>query len=99
MTDLSVFLFATLGGIAMNLLRLVELTKIPRIRRPETFRDPLYLVQFFVIPLIGGALAYAYKASGISFTPILAINIGVCTPLIFKSFADSIPSIGVTKID
>ncbi len=99
MSEISIVIFAVFGGFGMNLLRLAELSNIPRPDRPETFKDPLYLVQFFLIPFLGGGLAYAYYASGVTFNPILAINIGVSAPLIFKSFASTLPPVGARKTD
>ena len=82
-----VFLFALFGGFAINLLRLFELLNLPRSKRPETFHDWLYLLQFLALPILGGGLAYAYQASGTSLSPILAVNIGASAPAILKSFA------------
>jgi hypothetical protein len=92
------FWFAVFGGLAINVLRLADLAKTPRSERPETFSDPIYLVQFFVLPFIGGGLAYAYHLSGTILSPILAINIGASAPLIFKSLGSAIPPIGPSKI-
>jgi len=93
------FLFAVFGGFAINVLRLAELANTPRAERPETFSDPIYLVQFFGLPFIGGGLAYAYHLSGTMLSPILAINIGASAPLIFKTFGSAIPPIGPSKIN
>lgn len=99
MTEITVICFAVFGGLAMNIFRLTEMANTPRAERPPTFRDPLFCVQFFLLPLIGGGLAYAYQASGITFNPILAINIGVSAPLILKTFANTVPPIGNNRID
>jgi hypothetical protein len=80
-----------LGGLAINLVRLFELQHLPRSERPDTFKDPLYLAQFFCLPLIGGFMAFAYNESGTKLTPILSINIGVTAPLILKTFALAVP--------
>lgn len=99
MTGFAVFLYAFLGGIAINFLRLVELAHVPPQQRPATFTDPMYVTQFFVLPLVGGGLAFAYNASNIPLTPILAVNIGVSAPLILKSFASALPPIGTIRTD
>jgi len=92
------FWFAVFGGFAINVLRLADLANTPRTERPETFSDPIYLLQFFVLPFIGGGLAYAYHVSGTILSPILAVNIGASAPLIFKNFASALPPFGPRKI-
>lgn len=85
------FLFAVFGGYAINIISLAELRNIPRSERPDTFSDWIYDIWFFVIPILGGVLAIAYQMSGSNLTPILAINVGVSTPLILKAFAAVTP--------
>ena len=93
------FWYGIFGGLAVNILRLIELIHLPLEQRPATFTDPLYIVQFVSLPLMGGVLAYAYQASGTALSPILAINIGASAPLILKSFASAAHPIGPRKID
>ncbi len=93
-----VFVFGLFGGFAINCLRLFELVHLPRSQRPDTFSDWLYLLQFLVLPILGGGLAYAYDASGTSLSPILAVNIGASAPAIFKSFASVVPHIGPRNV-
>ncbi len=93
------FWFAVFGGFAINLLRLVELAHTPRSERPQTFSDPLYVLQFVVLPFLGGGLAYTYHVSGTILSPILALNIGVSAPLILKSLASAIPPIGARNVN
>jgi hypothetical protein len=93
------FIFGFFGGMAVNLLRLLELVPVRRADRPDTFSDPLYVLQFVVLPLLGGGLAYAYTTSGTPLTPILAVNIGASAPLILKNFAAALPPIGARRID
>jgi hypothetical protein len=89
-----VFAFALFGGFAINFLRLFDLLSLPRSQRPETYRDWLYVLQFLVLPILGGGLAYAYEASGTGLSPILAVNIGASAPAILKSFASVAPHVG-----
>ena len=91
--DFNLFCFAVFGGLAVNLLTLLELRHLPRIERPDTFRDPLYTLHFFIVPLCGGVLCLAYVAGG-TVSPLLAINVGASAPLILKSFAAVIPPTG-----
>ena len=94
-----VFLFAAFGGFAVNFLRLVEIAKLPKAQRPDTSSDWLYALQFFGMPIVGGALAIAYEKSGTALSPILALNIGASAPLILKTFASILPDIPPKRTD
>ena len=92
MNDIPIHVYAFFGGIAINLINLTELRNMPRLSRPETFSDPIYVLWFFGMPILGSVLAYAYQMSEISLTPIIAINVGASAPVILKSFAAAFPS-------
>ena len=81
------------GGLAMRLLDLAELYKLPPERRPDV-RDPLYWIQFFVFPLVGGVTTFAYAQSGTELNAILAVNIGASAPLILRSLRNVAPALG-----
>jgi hypothetical protein len=93
------FFFGLFGGLAINLLRLADLAHTPPAERPKTFTDPFYVVQFLILPLLGGGLAYTYHASGTVLSPILAVNIGASAPLILKNLASALPPIGPHKVN
>lgn len=91
MSELAAFGFGTLGGFLINVVCLAELAALPRIERPPTFSDPLWVFQFFSLPIVGGILAFVYQADGVSLKPLLAMNIGVSAPLILKTLAAVVP--------
>jgi hypothetical protein len=93
MSELIAALCAFGGGVAVEILRIVELGNIPRSERPETFSDPLFVLRIIALPLLAGGLGYVYQASGSNLTPLVAVNIGASAPLILKSFAAAIPPI------
>ena len=90
-------LFAVFGALAMQLLALIELKNVPIKNRPE-LKDVFYWLPFLIIPVIGGGLALAYIYPDETLKPLLAINVGVSAPLIFRSMA-SINPFGNTGID
>jgi hypothetical protein len=90
-------IFATVGGLAINFLRYVEVMRKTKDEEKEFSKTKLYWIQFLITPIIGGIIAAAYGASGINMTPILAIQIGASAPLILKSLASATPSIGVEQ--
>lgn len=85
--------FATFGALAIKLLELAELPKVPASQRPD-FKDIIYWVPFVVMPILGGGLAYMYVMSGIVLKPILAVNVGVSAPLILRAMAEVNPMPG-----
>ena len=89
-------LLAAFGGIAINVLNLMELQRVAKDQRPD-FGDPLYWLPFFVWPILGGVLAYAYETET-DLNAILAINTGVSAPLIIRAFAAANP-FGRSPID
>ena len=91
MSDTAAFVFGTLGGLLINVVRLAELAAIPRIERPPTFSDPLWVFQFFALPIVGGILAFVYQTDGVALKPLLAVNIGVSAPLVLKTLAAAVP--------
>jgi len=91
MDAFAAFLFGTLGGLLINVVKLAELSALPRIERPPTFSDPLWVFQFFALPLVGGVLAWIYEADGTALKPLLAMNIGVSAPLILRTLANTVP--------
>jgi hypothetical protein len=91
MTSLAAFVYGTLGGVLINIVRLAELASVPRIERPPTFSDPLWVFNFLALPLVGGVLAFTYHQDGATLKPLLAMNIGLSAPLILKTLAAVVP--------
>ncbi|MBO6704431.1 MAG: hypothetical protein JJ921_18970 [Pseudomonadales bacterium] len=83
-------IYALCGGLAIKMLELAELHKIPKLERPD-LRDWAYWVPFFVLPLLGAGLAHAYESSSVELTPLLAVNVGVSAPLVFRAMAQVNP--------
>lgn len=75
---------------AMKLLELAELRRIPPVERPD-LKDFWYWVPFFILPLLGGGLAYVYVPSDANLSPVLALNVGGAAPLILRAMAQANP--------
>lgn len=82
--------FAMAGSLAIKLLELAELHKLPTVERPD-LKDWVYWVPFLILPLLGGGLAYVYISSDTSLSPILSVNIGVSAPLMLRAMAQVNP--------
>lgn len=81
---------AMAGALAIKLLELAELHKIPKEEQPD-MKCFLYWVPFFVLPALGGGLAYVYIASDTILNPILSLNVGVSAPLMLRAMAQINP--------
>ncbi|AZP12182.1 hypothetical protein [Undibacterium parvum] len=92
MTDsfVSPVLFAVFGAFATKFLELAELHKLPKSQRPD-LKDWLYWFSFFIMPVLGGGLAFMYVSSDIVLKPVLAVNIGISAPLILRAMAVNNP--------
>ena len=86
----TLIIMAVIGGLIFNFLQLMEFANIPKENRPD-FKDWLYWVPYLVWPLLGGLLAFAYLESGLIFSPLIALNVGLSAPLIFRQMVNSNP--------
>lgn len=82
--------FAMAGAFAVKLLELAELHKLPKVERPD-LKDFMYWVPFFVLPVLGGGLAYVYVSSNTTLSPLLAVNVGVSAPLMLRAMVQASP--------
>lgn len=92
MTPEAAFGWGLIGGFLLSLVRLIELANTPKIQRPSTFSDWMWVVQFLGVPVIGGILTYAYAADEtVKLSRILAVNIGISGQIIVKAMAAVAP--------
>lgn len=82
--------YAFFGAIAIKLLELAELHKIPKLNRPD-LKDWVYWIPYVIMPVLGAGLAYVYLQSAQTLTPVLALNVGVSAPLILRAMAQVNP--------
>lgn len=83
-------ILAFLGGLAVNLLNLMELQNVPKDRRPD-FKDLLYWLPYVIWPLMGALLAFLYQETDTQMSRLLAFQVGASAPLILKAMARAIP--------
>lgn len=83
-------ILAFLGGLAVNLLNLMELQNVPKDRRPD-FKDILYWLPYIVWPLMGALLVFLYQETNTQISRLLAFQAGASAPLIIKAMARAIP--------
>ena len=87
---LSAALYAAGGGLAANLLPLLDLRNVAKAERPD-LTSFYYWIPFILMPILGAGLAAAYVQSGVELKPIVAVNIGITAPLILRAMASTVP--------
>jgi len=81
--DAQMFLYGFLGSLAIEVVTLWQIFQAPTIVVPERFKRKIFYVIRFILAVIGGGLAVIYDID----KPLLAVNIGVATPLILQGLA------------
>lgn len=89
---MSVLIVAYIGGVIANLIRLFDLLDVPIEERPIRFRDPLYLAQFILMPMVGSFLVYIYCQSGSNLNSLASFHIGLSAPLMVKQMMIAVPT-------
>ena len=86
-------LLPALAGFLIQLLNLLEITKLEPARRPN-FKDWVYWLPYIIGPVIGGFAGYfSFHDKPDSFTAMLGVQVGIAAPLILKGFANVVPRI------
>jgi hypothetical protein len=89
MTPVEAFVWGFAGSLAVEVITLFNLYNAEVRSLPRRYRKPgFWLVRFLVAVIAGGfALAYGIQQ------PLLALNIGVATPLIIKTLGETKPPV------
>ena len=99
MSPAMAFVYGFIGAFLLNLVRLAELAQIPKLDRPATFSDGLWIFQFLALPFVGGVLAWIYQNDGVELRPLIAMNLGLSAPLMLKAMAAAAPQDLPTNTD
>jgi len=83
---------ALLGGLAMQLLYVIEGFKAPKDRRPDYFSFTYYLGIVFNI-ILSGILGYVYFDDQQQMNKIVYFHIGLSAPLILRTLATTLPEV------
>jgi hypothetical protein len=81
MTTVEVFFWGFSGSIAVDVVAVAQFYDKQQIIIPERFKHIAFYVIRFLMAIIAGGLAVAYKIDEI----LLAVNIGAATPLLIQS--------------
>jgi len=83
------FLFGLFGGILAELLGLFRLRQQAP---PDFLKNKFYWLTTVLMVCAGAGLVAVYLRSGMSLTPILAVNIGASGPMIISSLVGQAPA-------
>ncbi len=88
-----------LGGAFAEAITWIGLRRELHKGAPDWSRSLGYWFVTLVSWLLGGALVLVYSGSGVSLTPILAVNIGATAPLILTKAFQQVPSTEPLKVN
>ena len=81
------------GALAIQLLLLLEINKLPPENRPN-YKKFIYYWPYIINPLIGAFLVFVYALSkDYSMSPWLSLHVGVSAPLILRGLATTVPEL------
>ena len=87
------FWLGVVGGLLAELFSLSKLRYRARRELPLWITSPWYWIITALLIVSGGVLVGIYLRSGITMTPLLAVNIGASAPLILQSLVSQTPTI------
>ena len=93
------FRLGVLGGLFAEVFSLSKLRYLPRDARPLWVRSIWYWAITLAMILSGGALVAIYLGSGVTMTPLLAVNIGASAPLILQSLVSQAPPLDPSRVN
>ena len=93
------FWLGVLGGLLAELFSLSKLRYRPKTELPPWITSVWYWIITALLIVSSGALIGIYLGSGVTMTPLLAVNIGASVPLILESLVSQAPAIEPGKIN
>ncbi len=81
---------AFVGGLASDLLVVLELRNTPRAQRAD-FEDPLFWIALLAWPLVGALFGYLYDEEGAHLGKMASFQIGLTGSLILQKLASAAP--------
>jgi len=84
-------IFSGIGGFCYTCLTILEMQTLPKAKRIK-FRDPLFYVAAVIYVFFGIVIGYAYFKGKSDVNCLLAIQIGISSPLFFRTAANIIPA-------
>ncbi len=81
------------GGALAELLGWWKLRQTAPVNLPAYLKSPFYWIMTVLMSLAGGVVAFVYAKSGISLSPILALNVGASAPLIIGNLTAKTPDV------
>ena len=87
--------FGAVGGLSSSVLSVLQWARSAKEQRPVfPLRDPAFWTLFVLLPALGGFLVLLYERSGVTFTPMLAVNVGASAPILLQQLVSTAAPIG-----
>jgi len=83
-------IIAAFGGLAYNVVPLLELWKTPKESRPD-LSEWLYWLPYVIWPFLAGFLLYLYESPEMKLSKLLAFHIGITAPLAIRTMIQILP--------
>jgi hypothetical protein len=87
------FWYGVLGGVLAELFGMWKLRRELKETLPPYLRSWFYWLMTVLMIASGGFVAFIYFKSGVSLSPLLAVNVGASAPLIIGSLTAASPKI------
>lgn len=85
-------IFATLGGVAVQVLYLIDGLNAPKDRHPD-FRSALYYIGILLNISLSVILGFVYFDESQKLNRIVYFHIGLSAPLILRTLATTLPEV------
>lgn len=93
------FWLGVVGGLLAEIVSLFKLRYLPRDALPIWLSSLWYWTVTVAMIVSGGILVAVYLGSGVTMTPLLAVNIGASAPLILQSLVSQAPPVSPGRVN
>ncbi|WP_010322162.1 hypothetical protein [Marinobacterium stanieri] len=93
MTTVETFLFGVAGGVLPEFYVFYTLRHTWLKEKPSWVKSPFYWLMTFVMVLLGGGTAALYSYLGIKLNALMAMHLGIATPVLIQTALKEKPKI------
>lgn len=86
-------LYGVVGGMLPEILALYKLRHAKRSEKPDWLSSGFYWVVTSLMVLLGGATAAFYQKIGVNVNELMAIHLGIATPLLISTATKEKPKV------
>lgn len=86
-------IYGIIGDLFPELLALYNLRYVEKGEKPHWVASPFYWIITIVMILVGGATVLLYKQIGINVNELMALHLGMATPILITTMTKEKPKI------